>query len=212
MPDSVFTVWALSLSTSSTTVRGRFALNWPGGGYTVTINRRQLGILMFADTTLLDTVSSDTLVQTPLTSLVDDTEATISRTTTDTRELLVVAMGTKRHGTSSSDYGECYGINVDTNDKTNSRGSASNGADSADSAATAFAENLAAGSHTIQGRFSMNYQPGSNAAVINSRRIAALWLSAGGAPPTLLTFNSKYVVASTTAVTTTSSGRREVAQ
>ena len=171
--DSVSTLWASSLSASSTTVKGRFASN---AAATVTISRRQLGVLLFADTTLLDYVSSDTQVSTTLSSLQDDGQATIPRTTADARELLVAAMGTKRSGTSSNNYGECYGIKVDSNDRTNSRGSASAGATSADSAATAWAENLAAGSHTIQGRFSNNNT--TETAVISSRRIAALWLVA----------------------------------
>ena len=94
--DSVFTLWGMSLSAASTTVKGRFAANDTG---TATINRRQLGILLFADTTLLDTVNSDTQVSTTSSTLVDDGQATISRTTTDTRQLLVVAMGTKREYT-----------------------------------------------------------------------------------------------------------------
>lgn len=173
--DSVFTVWGLQLSASSTTVKGRFASN---RGTTVTINRRQLGVLMFADDTLLDTVSSNTQVSTTSSSLVDDSQATISRATTDTRELLVVAMGTKRDGTIDTNYGECYGIMVDSVDRANSRGASSYGptaGEGACSAATAFAINLADGSHTIKGRFSTNYQ--TNTAKIDSRRIVALWLS-----------------------------------
>ena len=173
MPDSIFTVWAQQLS-ASTTVKGSFARNG-GNGY-VTINRRQLGVLMFADTTLLDVLSSDNQIQTTYTSLQDDTYATISRITSDTRELLVVAMGTKRHSVSSNEVGECYGIKVNTNDRANSRGSASNGPQSADSAATAYAENLAAGSQTIQGRYATN-NAGTWDGVISSRRIVALWLS-----------------------------------
>ena len=127
---------------------------------------------MFANDTLLDTVSSDTLVSTTSSSLVNDTQAKIQRTTTDTRELLAVAMGTKRHMTQSSQYGECYGIKVDTNERANSRGSPYGDYD-ADSVGVAYAETLAAGSHTIQGRFSNNY--GTETAKIDSRRMAALW-------------------------------------
>ncbi len=195
--DSVFTLWASGLSASSTTVTGRFASN---AAAAVTVDRRQLGVLMFADTTLLDYVSSDTQVPTTSSSLQNDGQATITKPTTDTRELLVVAMGTKRTGTSSNNYGERYGISVDTNDRANSRGSASAGATSADSAATAWAENLAAGSHTIQGRFSNNNT--NETAAIDSRRIVALWFPVP--TQTLLTFNSKYIVTSSTAVPTTS--------
>src|SRR5512136_2468856 len=70
--DSVFTLWGMSLSAVSTTVTGRFAANATLGSNTVTISRRQLGVLMFADSTLLDTVNSDTQVSTTLATLVDD--------------------------------------------------------------------------------------------------------------------------------------------
>jgi len=169
--DSVFTAWATSLS-SSTTVKGRFACSIASNVY---IHRRQLGILMFADSTLLNTVSSDTQVSTSSTSLGDDSEATISRTTTDARELLVIAMGTKRYNTADSDYGLCYGIKVDSNDRANSRGSPCTGSVYANSAATAYAEKLSAGSHTIKGRFATNY--GSGTTKVDSRRIVALWLT-----------------------------------
>jgi len=171
-PGSVFTAWAMSLSASSTTVKGRFACSTTSSVY---INRRQLGILMFADSTLLNTVSSDTQVSTSSTSLVDDSQATISRTTSDARELLVVAMGTKRSGTSDSYNGSCYGIMIDGNDRANSRSSPkTSGATYAHSAATAYAQNLAAGSHTIKGRFANN---AGGTTIIDSRRIVALWLA-----------------------------------
>jgi hypothetical protein len=174
--DSVFTVHALSLSAVSTTVKGRFAN--AGLAATVTVNRRQLAVLLLADTTLMDVITSTTQVSTTSNSLVDDTQATISRTTTDTRELLVIAMGTKRHNTSSSNYGECYGIKINTNDRANSRGSPYTSL-YADSAATAYAEQLAAGSHTVQGRFSNNY--GAETAKIDARQVVALWFSVAAA-------------------------------
>jgi hypothetical protein len=175
--DSVFTVHALSLSAVSTTVKGRFAN--AGTAATVTINRRQLAVLLLADSTLMDVVTSTTQVSTTLSSLIDDAQATISRTTTDTRELLVVAMGTKRSGTSAGHYGECYGIKINANDRTNSRGSPP-GLAYADSAATTHAEQLAAGSHTVQGRFSNN--SGTETATIDARQVVALWFSGGVAP------------------------------
>lgn len=169
--DSVFTAYALSLSSSSTTVKGRFASNTTAN---VTISRRQLAVLLFADSILLDIVTSTTQVSTTSNNLVDDTQATIDRTTSDTRELLVIAMGTKRAGTTSSVYGECYGINIDGNDRANSRGAPSNVSSRANSAATAYAEQLAAGSHTVKGRFSNNF--GTSTAIIDARVLVALWL------------------------------------
>src|SRR5512136_2166382 len=80
--NSVFTLLAGSLPASSIKVTGRFAGNATG---TALINRRQLGVLMFDDATLLDTVSSDTQVTTTSSTLVNDGEATINRTTTEAR-------------------------------------------------------------------------------------------------------------------------------
>jgi len=169
--NSVFTCYALSLSATSTTVKGRYASN--SDGSTVTIERRQLGVLLFADSTLLDVVTSETQVSTTSNTLVDDSEATITRTTNDTREVLIIAVGTKRHNTESSATGECYGINVDGTDKTWSRGSPYYAA-YADSAATAYAIKLTSGSHTIKGRFSNN--SGSDTAKIDARCLIAIWL------------------------------------
>jgi hypothetical protein len=175
--DSVFTCHALSLSAVSTTVKGRFA-NSRTITATVTIHRRQLAVLLLADSTLLDVITSTTQVSTTSDVLVDDTQATISRTTSDTRELLVVAMGTKRYNVSSALTGECYGIKVDVNERVNSRGSPG-GTAYANSAGTAYAEQLAADVHTVQGRFSNNN--GANTAKISARQVVALWFSVGGA-------------------------------
>lgn len=170
-PDSVFTCHALQRTAVSTTVKGRFASCY-GSGTTV-INRRQLAVLCFDDATLMDVITSTTQVTTTSNVLVDDTQALISRTTTEDRELLVVAAGTKRYNTSSNVNGERYGIKVDTNDRIQSRGS---GYDITrpESEATAYAELLAAASHTVQGRYSNN--TGAGSAAIDARQVVALWL------------------------------------
>jgi len=179
--DSVFTCHALSLSAVSTTVKGRFANAETADPVLVTIHRRQLAVLLLADSTLLNVITSTTQVDTDSNSLVDDTEAKISRTTSDMRELLVVAMGTKRSGTYSNAIGECYGIKVNTNDRANSRGSPESGG-FADSAGTAYAERLAAGTHTVQGRFSNNRL--AYTAIIDARQVVALWFVAVNIAPT----------------------------
>jgi len=177
--DSVFTCHALSLSAVSTTIKGRFA-NSRTVTATVTIHRRQLAVLLLADSTLLDIITSTTVVTTTSNVLVDDAQATISRTTSDTRELLVVAVGTKRYNVSSSLTGECYGIKVNANDRVNSRGSPG-GTAYANSAGTAYAEQLAADVHTVQGRFSNNN--GTDTAKISARQVVALWFSVAAPPP-----------------------------
>ena len=172
--DSVFTAHGLSLPAAEVTVKGRFALaySYVFAPYAAFVHRRQFGVLLFDSATLLNMVTSTTQVSTTSNSLVDDAQATISRTTSETRELLVIAVGTKRGETSSSWYGKRYGISVDASDKVNSR-SSNIGLDRANSAATAYAMQLAAGDHTVQGRFSNNI--GTDTAVIDARQVVALW-------------------------------------
>jgi len=177
--DSVFTVHVLSLSAVSTTVKGRFAC--ASGSNTVTIHRRQLAVLLLADSTLMDIITSTTQVSTTSNVLVDDPQATISRTTVDTREVLVVAVGTKRYNTISSSYGECYGIKINTNDRANSRGCPGSYSTNPNSEATAYAEQLVASSHTVQGRFSNNYS--TETVKIDARQVVALWFSVAAPPP-----------------------------
>ena len=170
--DSLFTCHGIALTAVSTTVKGRFG-NAANSTTTVTVHRRHLGVLLFQDGTLMDVVTSTTQVSTTSNSLVDDGQATINRTTTDGRCLLVVAAGTKRYNTSSSYGAERYGIGVDSVDQIWSRGCGYNNA-YANSMATAWAQSLTAASHTVQGRFSNNYS--TNSAKIDARQVVALWI------------------------------------
>lgn len=171
--DSVFTCHALQRAAVSTTVKGRFANAHQAA--TVYINRRQLGVLLFSDDTLLDIVTSTTQVNATSVTLVDDTEATISRSISATQELLVIAMGTKRDGTADTNYyGHKYGIKVNDNDRVEA--SNGNGANTRGmSAATAYAETLDAGSHTIKGRFCIT-GGGAFKVYVDARQVVALWL------------------------------------
>jgi hypothetical protein len=177
--DSVFTCHSLNLSAVETTVKGRCAVCKSGD--TLKIVRRQLAVLLLADSTLMDVITSTTQVSTTSLTLVDDAQATINRVTSDTRELLVVAMGTKRYGTDSTGYGECYGIKIDANDRANSRG-APYASDAPDSASTCYAEQLSAGSHTVKGRFALN--GGGMTAIIDARQVIALWFVLPNNAPT----------------------------
>lgn len=178
-PEGLTTCYANSLTAVSTTVTGRFAANATG---TVTINHRQLGVLLLADTTLLDIITSDTQVSSVANSLTDDTQASISRTTTDTRELLVVAMGTKFDLSTSSVFGETYGIMTNTVDRQKSRLSIGTHASEGTCNMTCWAETLTAAAQTVKGRYSNNNT--GDTAVIDSRRVIALWfaLAGGGIP------------------------------
>lgn len=170
--DSVFTVHCLSRTAISTTVKGRYFAN---NGGTVTIDRRQLGVLLIDNSVPFDIVTSTSQVTNSTGTLADDTQCTISRTPTTPTELLVIAMGTKRYNASySTQHGIRYGIKVDTNDRTNSCGAPGAGRTmSGNSAATAWAETVSAAAHTVKGRFSNNY--GSETAYVDARQVVALW-------------------------------------
>lgn len=170
---NVFTLHFASLTAVSNTVNGRFASN--ASPNTVSIQNRQFGVLLFGNSTLADYITSDIQVTTSTTYPVNDTQATITRTTIDTRELLVVAMGTVRTGSHFTNIaGVAYGIKNDANDRVKSRNSPFDSL-SALSSSTAYAEQLASGAHTVQGRFGRNNGAGST--IIDSRRIVALWLT-----------------------------------
>jgi hypothetical protein len=171
--ESIFTAWALSRTAVSTAIKGRVASN---GGATVTVNRRHLGILFLKDTTLLDALSNTTAYSTTSNSLVDDPNATINRTTTDSRELLVIGIATRRNAydKTGSEYGERYGLKVDSNDRAQCRSSpCSSVSATANSCAMAWAETLSAAAHTIKGRISTNNS--TYTAQFSARIIIALW-------------------------------------
>ena len=176
--DNVLTFHYANLNAATYTARGRFARSGGVSG-SVTISRRQFGILLFDKSTLADYITSNVQVGTTSNYPVNDESATINRTITDIRELLVVAMGTKRHGTSSSSYGEAYGIRINSNDRAKSKASPYKMSYS-NSMSSAYGGTLTSGSHVVQGRFGNNF--GTDTAVIDSRRIVALWLDAGNTP------------------------------
>jgi len=169
--DSVFTCYSSALTAVSTVVKGREADNLN----TTKVSRRHLAVLLLSNTTLMDIVTSITQVTTTSNTLVDDAQVAITRTTTDSRELLVIGMGTKRHNTTSTNYGESYGLMVNAVDVAQSRRSCA-GAAFADSAATCWAGIVAAGAQSVKGRLSTNLT--TNTAKIDARIVVALWFAA----------------------------------
>ena len=182
--DSVFTVHCLSRTAVSTVVKGRFASSYSG---TITVARRQLGVLLIEAAVAFDIVTSTTQFTTTSQSLVDDTQASISRTPAAASELLVIAMGTKRKNVNFAlQSGQRYGIKVDANDRANSCGAPCNGGASwAQSMATAWGESVTAAAHTVKGRVSNNEIYAT--ACIDARQVVALWLVLHIALPTLTT-------------------------
>jgi hypothetical protein len=169
-PAAVFTAWATSLTASATTVKGAFAT--PGG--TAFIQRRQLGVLLLTADTLLDVAANATAATVATTAFADDSNAAISRTTTDARTLLAVGMGSKRAGATGTNSGFAYGVAVDGTDRAYLRASPRS-TTAAVSAGVTWAEDLAAGAHTVQGRMAAN---GAGTETISARSLVALWLSA----------------------------------
>jgi hypothetical protein len=183
--DSIFTVHCLSRAAASTTVKGRFA-NQRGSNVTVSIHRRQLGVLLLEDAVAFDIVTSTTVVDTTSNSLVDDAQAQIARTPASATELLVIAMATKRHNQAGCTYGMRYGIMVDTVDKAQSRGCPLIGGSGwGNSCATAWGQSMTAAAHTVEGRHSNNYD--SEDSYISARQVVALWLVLHIAIPTVTT-------------------------
>lgn len=180
--NSVTTVYATSLTATSTTVTGRFAC--VSSSATVTINRKVFGILLFDSATVLDLVSSTTAASTTSSTFVNDGQASITRNTSG--ELLVLARATKNDGTTSSTDGQAYGINIDSSDVAHSRTSIG-AATAAESILSAYAQTVASASHTINGRLSNN---GSGTAAVDTRILIALWFSTGGTEPTTLAMTS----------------------
>jgi hypothetical protein len=180
-PDSVFTAHALAQTAEEVTVKGQFSSHYTGAY--ATIQRRQFGVLLLPTTCLLDIVTSTTLVSSETSALADDAQATINRTPAAAGDLLVIAVGTKRYLVSSSNEGECYGIMVDTVDKTLSRASPQLQTGPT-SAATVWAQTFTAAAHTIKGRYSNNN--GVSLAKISARQLIALWFQSTP-PPTVTT-------------------------
>lgn len=187
--DSVTTAFALSLTATSTTFQGQFAGN---AVQTVTISKRFMCCLYFADDTLVDTDYDSTSVSSTTTVLADDSYISITRA--QEGELLCLYVANKASGTSSAIYGTHYGIMLDSVDVADSRSTPSYSAD-AQGALVAYASTVSSGSHTIKGRYSTNYS--TTAAYVTSRQMIALWFPV----KTPLTYKDKYIIQSGSTVT-----------
>jgi hypothetical protein len=135
----------------------------------------QFGVLLFDDSVLMDFINLIT-VSTPSDPLVDDPEATIQRSISEDRDLLVIAMAATREGT-ESERKLNYGISVDSVDRKLSRATSDGVGAFANSAATSWGETLYSGFHIIQGRFSSGGGTTHGGTYVDSRRIVALWFN-----------------------------------
>lgn len=178
MAESVTTCYAKSVTATSTTFRGRYAGKYSSGG--ARLSNSYLGVMLLADSTLIDVAESSTQVSTTSGTFTNDSNALISRTLSGSYELLTMAMENKNDGTSEGGYGHAYGINVDSAQKQITRVAIAGSA--AESSFTCYAQTATAGSRTVQGAYANNYSTSS--AVINSRVLIALWLYV---PPPVIT-------------------------
>lgn len=162
--NSVTIVYAALLTTGSHTVKGRFFSN---SGQTTTIDERQLIVFCFlTDTITYGFKESTTSVSTASGNPVNDTEAILSTTLTTSSDSLLIHVGGNPDGTSECREGKGTLVNVDGVDKLNSSSWQSQQAvNYADSVTSLWSEQLAAGPHTIQGRFLSN-NPGSSAPTV----------------------------------------------
>lgn len=177
--NSLCTAYALPLTATSTTVKGRFACA-EYGSETVTIDKHVLGVLLLDDSTTVDLSSSTTQVSNSSTTLANDTQATITRSASG--ELLVLAQATQKLDTYGSTDGNIYGISIDSTDVAHTRFAPSQQGCPFSGFVT-YAQTVTSGSHTIYGRFAANVS--GQTAKIDTRILIALWFSTSTPPTTL---------------------------
>jgi hypothetical protein len=155
--NSVTIVYVTSLAAGSHTIKGRFFSNTAGS--TTTIDERQLIVFCFpTDLIVYGFVESLTSVSTSSDTPVDDSQAVISGTLTKDSDCLMMYVGGNPGGAAEDYDGKGVLLNIDGVDKSSSTSWQSPyGTNYADSATSLWCEQLAAGSHTLKGRFFANY-------------------------------------------------------
>lgn len=158
------------LSYGSHTINGRFASNY--SGYTAKIDRRYLGVIAVPDQFYVYAKESTNTVQTTSTTPVDDSEAILT-VNLPCDCLAVVVYNASNHNGATEDYKGKYGlINVDGSDQAASRADQSPlGTNCANSFVSVWCGYLAAGSHTVKGRFA---SISGNTVSVTRRQIIAL--------------------------------------
>lgn len=167
-----------ALASAAYTLQGRYRTY--NAALVAYIHNRVLGVLLFENSALVNYVSDNTAISTSSAYPVDDTSATVNRTTTDTRELLVIGIAWKYSG-AESDNGRAYGIKIDANDRSKTRHRSRGTPYPSEVPGFVYAEQLAAAAHTIQGRYGNNNA--AETVLLLSRRIVMIWLSTGAPPP-----------------------------
>jgi hypothetical protein len=144
------------LKAGTHTVKGRFASNYAGS--TVGIDQRGLGFIAVPAEFSVFKAASTVRVSTTSSTLVDDSEASLSFTLAKDSLVIIIYNASSKHGSTEYYYGKYGEINVDGVDKSESRGDQSTYVSNyANSFTCIWAGSLAAGSHTVKGRFASNY-------------------------------------------------------
>jgi hypothetical protein len=151
--NSVTVVWATSLPAGFHIVQGRFFANRPG--YTVGIDTRQIVAYWFPTVVaeyIRSTVSTTTTSNTP----VDDTEAVMNITLDEDSVAFILYNAGNKLGSDEPQEGKGITLNIDSSDIASKEWQSGYGFRDANSVTIAYATLLAAGSHTIKGRFFSN--------------------------------------------------------
>ena len=172
--NSVTIVYATLLATGSHIVKGRFFSNSPA--QTTTIDERQLIVFCFpSDAVTYGFTESTTSVSTASGTPVNDTEAILNTTLTTSSDTLIIYVGANSYGTTENRHGKGILVNVDGTDESNSSSwQSTHSWDYPNSVTSLWSEQLAAGSHTIQGRFSSNLGSSKPTVTISHRQLLIL--------------------------------------
>lgn len=147
-PNSVTVVCAANLTAGSHVIKGRFFSNYEGG--TVGIDTRQIIAFWFENITA-NYVTSTVKVATTSTIPVDDTEAVLNFTLSENSVVFMAYNAGTKPGSVEGPKG--ITINVDAVDISTRQWQSPVGPNEADSVTIVYTNTLAAGTHTVKGRF-----------------------------------------------------------
>jgi hypothetical protein len=153
--NSVTVVYATNLTAGSHIIKGRFfghRTKVGAGVYTVGKDKRQLAAFWFPNVVakyVRSTTASTTTSGTP----VDDPEATLTFTLSSDSVVFIVYNAGNRHGSTEPARGKGVTINIDGTDIATRQWQSPYASNYANSATIVATVSLAAGSHTIKGRF-----------------------------------------------------------
>ena len=190
--NSVTVVYAANMTAGSHVIKGRFFAN-AGAGNTVVIDARQIVAFWFPSV-VASFVRSNSTSTTTSSSAVDDPQATSTFTLSSSSIAFILYNAGNKQGSTESVSGKGVTINVDGTDISTKEWQSCNEANFANSVTIAYIGSLAAGSHTVKGRFFSNSD--GSTTTINERQLMVFCF-----PASVITYG---FVSSTIAVSTTS--------